>query len=224
MAGCNELYDPLRAQGRIIAERCWARARRQFFGGAGHCGQCPARRRPRGVRQSRCRQSSADALFDIEHGTKAHGGEKRLRVRREQSAPVLVAVEAWLREQRSRLSNSSLVAGPIDCLLQRWFVRFIDGRRVCMTNKAAERALRSFAPGRRSWLFRRRRPLAVMATLIMKLNDVDPETWLADVLARIADTPTRSTYGITVLGTEEGAHAVRCLTRRTRSPAALTGV
>ena len=75
------------------------------------------------------------------------------------------------------------------------FARFLDDGRICLTNNAAERALRGFALGRKSWLFagsdRGADRAAAMATLIMtaKLNDVDPLAWLADVLARIADTP-----------------------------------
>src|SRR6185437_486467 len=73
--------------------------------------------------------------------------------------------------------------------------RPIDDGRICLTNNAAERALRGFALGRKSCLFagseRGADRAAVMATLIMaaKLNDVDPQAWLADVLARIAGTP-----------------------------------
>src|SRR5215204_4958813 len=69
--------------------------------------------------------------------------------------------------------------------------------RVCLSNNAAERALRGFALGRRSWLFagseRGADRAAAIATLIMtaKLNDVDPQAWLADVLARIADHPSQ---------------------------------
>jgi transposase len=114
-------------------------------------------------------------------------------VRREQSAPLVTALEAWLRQQRSRLSNSSSVAKPIDYMLKRWdrFARFLDDGRICLTNNAAERALRGFALGRKSWLFagseRGVDRAAVMTTLITtaKLNDVDPQAWLADVLARI---------------------------------------
>ena len=116
-------------------------------------------------------------------------------MRQEQSVPLLSALEAWLREQRSRLSRSASVAEPIDYMLKRWdrFARFIDDGRICLSNNAAERALRGFALGRKSWLFagseRGADRAAVMATLIMtaRLNDVDPQAWLADVLARIND-------------------------------------
>jgi hypothetical protein len=104
-------------------------------------------------------------------------------------------LEAWLREERSRLSRAASVAQPIDYMLKRWndFARFLDDGRICLTNNAAERALRGFALGRKSWLFagseRGADRAAFMATLITtaRLNEIDPQAWLADVLARIND-------------------------------------
>ncbi len=95
------------------------------------------------------------------------------------------------------MSRSASVAKPIDYLLKRWdrFARFIIDSRICLTNNAAERALRGFALDRKSWLFagsdRGADWAAAMTTLIMpaKLNYIDPMAWLADVLARIADIP-----------------------------------
>jgi transposase len=78
-------------------------------------------------------------------------------------------------------------------LLRR--LQFLDDGRICLTNNAAERALRGIALGRKSWLFagsdRGGDRAAVMYTLIVtaKLNEVDPQGWLADVLARIAEMP-----------------------------------
>jgi transposase len=82
---------------------------------------------------------------------------------------------------------------------RRWpaFARFLNGGRICLDNNAAERALRGFALGRKAWLFagsdRGAERAAAIATLIMtaKLNEVDPQAWLADVLARIADHPVQ---------------------------------
>ena len=82
-------------------------------------------------------------------------------------------------------------------MLKRWgsFARFLDDGRICLTNNAAERALRGICLGRKSWLFagsdRGGVRAAVMYTLIgtAKLNDVDPQAWLADVLDRIAEKP-----------------------------------
>jgi transposase len=80
-------------------------------------------------------------------------------------------------------------------MLKRWtaFTRFLEDGRICLTNNAAERALRGVALGRKSWLFagsdRGGERAAIMYTLIQtaRLNDVDPQAWLADVLARIND-------------------------------------
>ena len=71
--------------------------------------------------------------------------------------------------------------------------RFLNNGRICLSNNAAERALRGIALGRKAWLFagsdRGGQRAAVMLTLMQtaKLNGVDPQVWLADVLARIAD-------------------------------------
>jgi transposase len=195
-SGYNEVYDPSRVQGPITAALCWAHARRQFFELADIAANARRGRSAAAISPIALEAvKRIDGLFDIERGINGQSAEERLRVRRKQSAPLVAALEAWLREQRSRLSNSSAVAGPIDYMLRRWdrFIRFIDDGRICLTNNAAERALRGFALGRKSWLFagseRGAGRAAVMATLIMtaKLNDVDPQAWLADVLARIND-------------------------------------
>ena len=197
-SGYNELYDPSRAPGPITAALCWAHARRQFFELADIAAN--ARRGNKAAAISPIALEAVkriDAPFDIERGINGQNAEQRLRVRQEQSVPLVAALQAWLREQRSRLSSASSVAGPIDYMLRRWnrFTRFLDDGRICLTNNAAERALRGFALGRKSWLFagseRGAERAAVMATLITtaKLNDVDPQAWLADVLARIADIP-----------------------------------
>jgi transposase len=194
--GYNELYDSSRSHGAITSALCWAHARRQFFELADIAAN--ARRGKDAAAISPIALEAVkriDVLFDIERDINGRSVEERQRVRREQSAPVLAALEAWLREERSRLSRSASVAKPIDYMLKRWqrFARFIDDGRVCLTNNAAERALRGFALGRKSWLFagseRGANRAAVMATLIMtaKLNGVDPQAWLADVLARIND-------------------------------------
>ena len=85
----------------------------------------------------------------------------------------------------------------IDYMLKRWpaFTRFLDDGRICLSNNAAERALRGIALGRKSWLFagsdRGGQRAAAIYSLIVtaKLNDIDPQAWLADVLARIAGHP-----------------------------------
>jgi transposase len=102
-----------------------------------------------------------------------------------------------MREQRAKLSRGNDVGKAIDYMLKRWtaFTRFLDDGRIFLSNNAGERALRGIALRRKSWLFagsdRGGRRAAAMYSLIVtaKMNDVDPQAWLADVLARIADHP-----------------------------------
>lgn len=138
-----------------------------------------------------------DALFDIERGINGLSAEERRGARQEQSRPLVDDLHAWLGEQRLKLSRSASVAKPIDYMLRHWngFATALDDGRACLSNNAAERALRGFALGRKAWLFagsdRGAERTAAMATLITtaKLNDVDPQSWLADVFARIAGLP-----------------------------------
>jgi transposase len=199
-SGYNRLYDADRPQGAITPAFCWAHARRQFFELADIAAN--ARRGKNAAVISPIALEAVrriDALFEIERLINGRSAAERLDLRTAQSAPLVADLEVWLRDQRSRLSRSAAVAEPIDYMLRRWpsFARFLDDGRICLSNNAAERALRGFALGRRSWLFagseRGADRAAAIATLIMtaKLNKVDPQAWLADVLARIAEHPTQ---------------------------------
>jgi transposase len=195
-SGYNALYDVSRPQGAITSALCWSHARRQFFELADIAAH--ARRGKTAPAISPIALEAVkriDVLFDIEREINGESAEQRRRARQQRSVPVLIELQAWLRDERVRLSRAAAVAGPIDYLLRRWdrFARFAEDGRICLSNNAAERALRGFALGRKSWLFagseRGADRAAFMATLIMtaKLNDIDPLTWLADVLGRIAD-------------------------------------
>lgn len=102
-----------------------------------------------------------------------------------------------MRTERAKLSRHNDAAKAMDYLLKRWpaFARFLDDGRICLTNNAAERALRCVAVGRRNWTFcgsdRGGERAAAIYILIAtaKLNDIDPEAWIADVLRRINDHP-----------------------------------
>jgi transposase len=138
-----------------------------------------------------------DALFDIERAINGKPAADRLAVREELSAPLMTELHAWLTAQGAMLSRNHDLAKAINYMLRRWdaFTRFLADGRVCITNNAAERALRCVPLGRKAWLFcgsdRGGQRAAVLYTLIQtaRLNDVDPQAWLADVLARIADHP-----------------------------------
>jgi hypothetical protein len=138
-----------------------------------------------------------DALFDIERTINGKPADERRAVRQELSKPLVEALQVYMREQRAKLSRGHDLAKAIDYILKRWaaFTLFLDDGRVCLSNNAAERALRGIALGRKSWLFcgsdRGGERAAAMYSLIVsaKMNDVDPQAWLADVLSRIATHP-----------------------------------
>jgi hypothetical protein len=138
-----------------------------------------------------------DAIFDIERSINGLSAAHRLAVRQERIAPLVGALESWMREARRKMSRHADVAKAMDYMLKRWdaFSRFLNDGRICLSNNAAERALRGIALGRRAWLFagsdRGGQRAAAMYSLITtaKLNDVDPQAWLANVLSRIGDHP-----------------------------------
>ena len=92
------------------------------------------------------------AIFDAERAINGLPAEERLAVRRQHIAPLVTALEAWMRETRAKLSRHSPVAKAMDYMLTRWdtFTRFLSDGRICLTNNVAERALRGIALGRRS--------------------------------------------------------------------------
>jgi transposase len=136
-----------------------------------------------------------DVLFAIEREINGLPAQERLRVRQERSRPLIDELEVWLREQRAKLSRNNDTTKAINYCLSRWdaFSRFLDDGRLCMSNNAAERELRAVAIGRKNWTFAgsdegARRAAAIYSLIATaKLNDVDPQAWLADVLARLPD-------------------------------------
>ena len=196
--GYNGLYNPGRKPGPVSSALCWSHARRGFFeladiAASARRGSGAAPVSPIALEAVR----RIDALFAIERDINGMSAAERHRVRQEQLRPLVEDLHAWLQEKRASLSRSSSVAKPIDYMLKRWtrFATFLCDGRECLSNNAAERALRGFALGRKSWLFAGSDSgadrAAAMVTLIAtaKLNDVDPQAWLADGLARIAAIP-----------------------------------
>ena len=199
--GYTQLYETERKPGPILEAACWAHARRPFFAladidaSARHKaeGKIPPVISPLALEAVR----RIDALFEIERTINGLDAEERRRVRQERCAPLVVALEAWMREERAKLSRGNDVAKAMDYMLKRWpsFTRFLDDGRVCLTNNAAERALRGIALGRKSWLFAgsdrggARAAAMYSAIVTAKMNNIDPQAWLADVLARIAGHP-----------------------------------
>jgi len=186
-AGFNNLYERGRKPGPITEAACWAHGRRKFFVLA-EVGKFPLALEA---------VKRIDAIFDVERELNGKTVEQRIAGRQERVAPLVARLEEWMRDERAKLSRHNDVAKAMDYMLKRWeaFTRFLNDGRICLTNNAAERALRGIALGRKAWLFagsdRGGERAAAIYTLIVtaKLNGIDPEAWLADVLARIADQP-----------------------------------
>lgn len=200
-SGYNKLYEADREPGPILEAGCWAHARRPFFALADI--EAAARRKAQGKTLSVISPLALEALrridrlFEIERAINGKSVDERHAVRQELSKPLVDDLEVWMRAERPKLARGSDVAKAMDYMLKRWpaFTRFLDDGRICMSNNAAERGLRGIALGRKSWLFagsdRGGRRAAAMYSLIVtaKMNDIDPQAWLADVLARIAGHP-----------------------------------
>ena len=199
--GYTKLYEPQRSPEPIREAACWVHARRPFFAMADL--EENARRKAAGKKEI-ARSPIAievvrriDALFAIERTINGQSTDQRKAVRQAQSAPLVAELEAYMHEQCAKLSRGHDLAKAMNYMFKRWesFTRFLDDGRVCLSNNAAERALRGIALGRKSWLFcgsdRGGHRAAAMYSLIVsaKMNDVDPQAWLADVLARIATHP-----------------------------------
>lgn len=199
-AGYNQLYEQKRSPGPVTSALCWSHARRKFFELADIEGNIRKDKSANEISPIALEAvKRIDTLFDIERELGGLTPAARLEARQRLSAPLVEALESWLRSGRALLSKHAKVAKAIDYLLSsdHWpgFTRFLEDGRICLTNNCAERSLRGVALGRKSWLFagseRGGQRAAFMYTLIgtAKLNGIDPQAWLADVIARISDMP-----------------------------------
>jgi len=199
--GYNKLYRAGRSPGPILEAACWVHARRPFFAMADI--EENARRKASGKKEIALSPIAIevvrriDALFEIERSINGKGAEERLAVRQMLSQPLVDDLHVYMRAQVARLARGHDLAKAINYILKRWagFTLFLQDGRVCLSNNAAERGLRGIALGRKSWLFcgsdRGGQRAAAMYSLIVtaKMNGVDPQAWLTDVLSRIATHP-----------------------------------
>src|SRR3954469_18686730 len=140
-----------------------------------------------------------DELFAIEREVNGRPAAERLAVREERAGPLVAELEAWLRAQHHRVSRKSETGRAIGYALNHWaaLTWLLGDGRICLSNNAAERALRGVAVGRRNWTCagsdRGGERAAAVYILVetAKLDGVDPQAWLADVLARLPDHPAK---------------------------------
>jgi transposase len=186
-AGYNGLSKPGRDPAPVLSAGCWAHARRGLFKLA------EAGKAPLAVEAVR----RIDAIFDAERAINGASPEHRRAARQGHIAPMVTDLLDWMRASCKRMSPKAETARAMNYILARVdsFTRFLHDGRICLSNNAAERALRGIALGRRAWMFagsdRGGERAAAIYSLIVtaRLNDVDPQAWLADVLARINDHP-----------------------------------
>ena len=146
-AGFNRLYEPARLPGTIIEAGCWAHWRRKFYEIA------VLKEAPLAVEAV----TRIDAIFAIERTINGSMPSERQDVREQTIRPLVDALVVWLIGQRAALSSKSETAKAMDYGLKRLpaFTRFLHDGRVCLSNNAAERAMRCIAIGRKNWTFRR---------------------------------------------------------------------
>ena len=182
-AGFNGLYE----RGRIVEAACWAHARRKFFDVHAATGSAVAHEALERI----------GALYDIERAIRGQPPDTRRHQRQERSRPLMQALRTWADATMAQLPGRSDLAGAFRYMLARWdaLTRVLHDGRIALDNNPAERALRSVAVGRKNYLFagsdRGAERAAALYSLIetAKLNGVDPEAYLRDILARIADHP-----------------------------------
>jgi transposase len=184
-AGFNELF----AGGKIVEAACWAHVRRKFFDVHAATASPIAKQALDRIGQ----------LYAVEETIKGLPPEHRRRERQQRSKPIAQALAAWADETARKLSRKSELAAAFRYMRGRRAAlsRCFDDGRLALDNNPAERALRCVAIGRKNYLFAGSdaggRRAAALDALIesAKLNGLNPQHYLADVLARIADHPAR---------------------------------
>jgi transposase len=182
-AGFNQLY----ADGRIQQAACWAHVRRHFYDlEQAHASPIAQEALQRIV-----------ALYKVEDQIRGKPPEERRAVRQAESKPLLDSLRQWLETTLSKLSRKSDTTAAIRYALSRWdaLTRYIEDGHIEIDNNAAERSLRGVALGRKNYLFAGsdaggERAAAIYSLIgSAKLNGLDPEAYLREVMTRIADHP-----------------------------------
>lgn len=182
-AGFNAIYE----SGRVEEAACWAHVRRKFYDLE------QAHHSP--VAQEALKRIAE--LYGIESEIRGRPPSERREVRQARARPRLESMRQWLESCLPKLSRKSETTAAVKYALGLWpaLMRYADDGRLEIDNNAAERALRAVALGRKNYLFAGSdaggERAAIIYSLIgtAKLNGIDPEKYLAEILTRIADHP-----------------------------------
>jgi transposase len=182
-AGFGHLYQV----GRIQEAACMAHVRRKFYDIQVANGSPIAAEAIQRI----------GALYDIEREIRGKPVELRHQVRQTRARPVVEELHVWMNKTLGTISRKSDTAGAIRYALSRWraLTRYLDDGRIELDNSAAERSLRAVALGRKNYLFAGSdsggERAACLYSLLgtAKLNGLDPELYLREVLKRVADHP-----------------------------------
>jgi transposase len=172
-------------QERIVLAFCWTHLRRHFYDIA-KGGDAPI--------ASEALNRIA-ALYEIEQTIRGRSAGERRAVRQDKSKPLVLVFRDWLEIQLSKVSAKSPIAEAIRYGLNHWYglVRFLDDGRIELDTNIVERSMRSVALTRKNALFAGHddgaENWAAIASLIetCKLHGVNPQAYLADVLARLVN-------------------------------------
>lgn len=167
----------------VIEVGCWAHSRRKFVE------LVEAQQSPIAEKAV----AYIGALYEIERETRDLSPEDRKALRQERARPIVEALHDWLIGQRAALTNGTRTARAIDYTLKRWdaLVRYINDGNLPIDNNWVENQIRPWALGRNNWLFagslRSGQRAANIMTLIQsaKINGLDPQAYLRDVLERL---------------------------------------
>jgi len=186
-AGFNELYDPAKRKSPLTEVACWAHVRRKFFD------FMKATKSP--IAEEAVKRIGI--LYEIERQIKGKPPDERLRIRGQRSTPHLNELHTWMKDSLAQIPQRSELAKHIRYALNRWqaLTRFAEDGHIEIDNNAAERAIRATVLGRKNWLFAgsdnggHRAAIIYSLTETAKLNAINPQAYLTEIIARIAQHP-----------------------------------